>query len=243
MYNNNFVAVIKCGGKILREQNGAVYLPFGAEYSVLIKNKDARKALVEIEVDGDNALSGHSLIVNGNDTQEIKGFMRDMRKTNRFKFIQKTKEIQKHRGDRIDDGLVRVVYQFEQRPAKPINIQWRSTKKNRTYDLGSSTTDFVNYGIGTETFCCNSVISSAPLSDEGITVKGNKIDQAYQYGDIGPLESNKHTIVLHLKGATGVKKKLVKKPLTTRTKVGCVTCGRKNRSTNKFCYNCGTYLK
>lgn len=114
MYRNNFVAVIKCEGRILRERdNGNVYLPFGSEYSVLLKNKDCRRTLVEIEVDGVNVLNGSKLILGGNEEQEITGFMRDMSKTNRFKFIHKTKEIQNHRGDRIDDGLVRISYQFE----------------------------------------------------------------------------------------------------------------------------------
>ena len=68
----------------------------------------------EIEVDGENVLNGHKLVVNGNESQEIKGFMKNMNKTNKFKFINKTEEIQEHRGDRIDDGMVRVTYQFEQ---------------------------------------------------------------------------------------------------------------------------------
>ncbi len=44
MYKQNFVVVVKCNGKILREQDSdVVYLPFGAEYSILLKNKDSRR--------------------------------------------------------------------------------------------------------------------------------------------------------------------------------------------------------
>ena len=83
--------------------------------------------------------------------------------------------------------------------------------------------------------------SAAPMADEGITVKGEKINQNYNYGDIGALESETHTIVLHLKGQTQ-RKRVIKKAMTVKSKLGCSTCGRKNKSTNKFCHNCGTYL-
>ena len=248
MYKNNFVAVIKCNGNILRERsNGAVYLPFGASYSVLLKNKDARRALVTMEVDGKNVLNGQSLILDGNETQEIKGFMRNMRKTNRFKFINKTREIQQHRGDRIDDGLVRVTYQFE----KPIEFP-KLSNHSKTYiwnDLSDSTTWY--YGSNSDssgTFNSVNYSSSlcksksfAPRRDEGITVKGEEVNSRYVNGSIGFLEPDIHTIILQLKGLTETNKP-IKRAVTVKTKMKCETCGRKNRSTNKFCYNCGTYL-
>ncbi len=247
MYKQNFVAVIKCKGKILRERNGGeVYLPFGADYSILLKNKDARRVLVDVEVDGKSALNGHKLILDGNETQELKGFMRNMRKTNRFKFINKTKEIQNHRGDRIDDGLIRVVYQFERQKQEPILTYTDFPCSTRSFNTG----DFIIGGEPESTFCSRSLTSSsiecatksfAPRSDEGITVKGEKIKQHYSYGNIEALESAIHTIVLHLKGQTAGQKK-VKKAITVKAKLGCETCGRKNRSTNKYCYNCGTCL-
>jgi hypothetical protein len=107
MYKNNFIAVIKHKGKILREIDGEVSLPFNSQYTILLKNKDSRRALADIEVDGENVLAGKSLIIEGYSSQEIKGFMRNMSITNRFKFIHKTKEISNHRGDRIDDGLIK----------------------------------------------------------------------------------------------------------------------------------------
>ena len=251
MYKNNFVAVIKCNGKILRERNGEdVYLPFGAEYSILLKNKDARRAVVEIEVDGKNVLDGQKLIVNGNETQEIKGFMRNMSKTNRFRFIQKTREIQRHRGDRLDDGLVRVTYQFEKAQPEPIHIyyydnspKWGSGSDwiggsftySNSNDMIKSSTRSMSFGKA-KSYC-----SSAPNVDEGVTVKGTMIDQEFTYGSMGELETAVYTIVLHLRGITK-HKKVVKKPVTVRTKFKCETCGRKNKSSNKFCYNCGSYL-
>lgn len=248
MYKQNFVAVVKCDGKILREHDSdVVYLPFGSEYSILLKNKDGRRALVDIEVDGENVLNGHKLIVNGNDTQEIKGFMRDMNNTNRFKFIHKTKEIQKFRGDRIDDGLIRVTYQFEKFKTEPIITTY--TPPAWTYSKGFKSTDWTSGGTSLRASCglnnvytCSFSDYSSPKVEEGITVKGSEINQNYNYGNIGLLESNIYTIILHLKGLTKDKQS-IQKPITIKTKSKCYTCGRNNKSINKFCYNCGTFLE
>lgn len=252
MYKNNFVAVIKCDGRSLRDdKSGSVYLPFGAEYSIFLKNEDSRKALVNIEVDGQNVLNGHGLIVHGNDTQEIKGFMKDMNITNKFKFIHKTKEIQNHRGDRIDDGLIRITYQFEKYRPEPVIVTYtgQATYTPR-FSKGLSSHDVYTCSFGSASSsirgCCSNNMTtmdcSVPLSDEGITVKGSKINQNYSYGNINNLEQEVYTIVLHLKGQTRFKKEIFK-PITTKTKIECSSCGRKNKSINKFCYNCGTFLE
>jgi hypothetical protein len=52
MYSNKLVASIKSNGKILREFNDKVYVPFGTEYSILIKNLNTVRASVNIFVDG-----------------------------------------------------------------------------------------------------------------------------------------------------------------------------------------------
>jgi hypothetical protein len=167
--------------------------------------------------------------------------MRDMEKTNKFKFIKKTTEIQKHRGDRIDDGLVRVSYKFEANKQMPIWIY--NSVINRPFNYTITDTFFNNCYNSETVYTCNlnDTKSFSPKQDEGITVKGEKISQTYNYGCVGDLESAIYTIVLHLKGQTFYEK-VVKKAITVKTKLKCETCGRKNKSTNKFCFNCGTYL-
>lgn len=116
VYQEKFVAVIKVGGKVLREQGDLVTLPFGCEYEILLKNLDSRKAVVDISVDGQDVLNGSQLIVYPNSEFSLQGFLQGNHVKNKFKFIQKTKEISDHRGDRIDDGIVRVQYTFEEKP-------------------------------------------------------------------------------------------------------------------------------
>lgn len=253
MYKNNFICAIKHNGRILREVGEEVCLPFGSQYSILLKNKDSRRALVDIEVDGEDVLSGNSLIVDGYTSQEIRGFMRNMSVTNRFKFIKKTKEISNYRGDRVDDGIVSVRYRFERRKPKPIIIPSEEWWPKYTYPKPSPGPK-LDYDVTYAS--CNMASSpsikgmeepalyvSTPSPDEGITVKGSKITQNYQYGGIDTLEYNTYVITLRLKGISKRSKKIIKKPLTVKTKLQCSTCGRRSKSSATFCSNCGTYLR
>lgn len=113
MYKEKFVTVVKSSGKILREHDGVVTLPFQSEYSILMKNLESRKAEVRITIDGQDVLNGGSLLVMPNSTFELEGFLSGFKVTNKFKFIQKTKEIIEHRGDKIDDGMIRVEFTYE----------------------------------------------------------------------------------------------------------------------------------
>lgn len=244
MYKKNLIAVVKCNGKILREKGSTVYLPFGSEYSILLKNEEARKAVVSIEVDGVDVLNNNKLILNGGTSQEIKGFMKNMKETNKFRFINKTKEIQDYRGDKIEDGSIRISYQFEAIVEEPVIIfpTW-VTSNNIYYNNCTYPTYTRDKLVGSSisaNYCCTKGFSSLPSSDEGITVKGKQIDVDYTYGAIGMLENNTHVIVLLLKGKTP--NKYINKPITVNTTLLCSTCGRKNRSNNNFCRNCGTCL-
>ena len=75
VFKKNFVAVVKVGGKIMREDNGEVKIPFGSEYTILLKSKDTRKAVVSIEIDGQDVLDRKQLIVYPNSDSELQGFM------------------------------------------------------------------------------------------------------------------------------------------------------------------------
>jgi len=84
-------------------------------------------------------------------------------------------------------------------------------------------------------------VSEQPLSD-GITVKGDEINQKFGYTNIGCLESEVNVIVLKLKGYNSENKK-IKKLITTREKIVCKTCGKSNSPNHKFCSECGTFLE
>jgi hypothetical protein len=118
MYQEKMVVVVSVGGRILRERevNGDgsnVYLPYGSEYSLRFKNLYSRKALLKVSIDGQDVLDGHGLILEGNTEANLERFITQMDKGNKFRFIQKTQEIADHRGDKLDDGIIRIEWQYE----------------------------------------------------------------------------------------------------------------------------------
>jgi hypothetical protein len=272
-YKDQFVVEVKADGQILRVRDGSVYLPFGCEYSILLKNLNSKKASVKVSIDGTDVLDGYSLILDPLVTHELKGFFNGMTVRNRFRFIQKTKEIQEHRGDRVDDGLIRVEFAFEKsRPEPQIkkiieehhyychNYWW--PKKYDVYkgsgweycSNDDGITGNFNSSVSQQSSNVSKTVSetlgiqasftaqNAPNMDEGITVKGNEISEQYNYGCVGELEESS-VIVISLKGLQQGPGVIVKEPITVKTKLTCPSCGKKSKSSFKFCPNCGTYLE
>jgi hypothetical protein len=117
MYQNKLVVAVKSNGKILREAKDLVQLPFGSEFSVLVKNLNSRRAKFTLHIDGQDVLDGQEIIVDANNEVEMKRFIRNgnMNEGNAFKFIERTAAIEDGpRGIKMDDGIVRVEFWFEQ---------------------------------------------------------------------------------------------------------------------------------
>lgn len=117
MYKSKLAVAIKHNGKILRENKDLVQLPFGSEFSVLVKNLNSRRVKFTLHIDGQDVLDGTEIIVNANSEIELKRFIRNgnMNEGNAFKFIERTQAIEDGpRGIKIDDGVVRVEFWFEQ---------------------------------------------------------------------------------------------------------------------------------
>ncbi len=121
MHSNKLVVTLRGpNGKFLRELGDKTYVPFGSEYSIYIKNLNSVKAVVSFEIDGKKPRKD-SFIVYPNDIFELKSD-----DDNRaFKFIAKTANISKHRGDRIDDSMIRISWQFEKELPKTVDVYER----------------------------------------------------------------------------------------------------------------------
>lgn len=114
MFSENFIVAVKVGGQVLRESGNLVSLPFGCEYTILLKNLNSRRAMVSVGVDGNDATDG-KLILAPNATLELERFIRNgnLNSGNRFKFIERTAAVEKHRGVKEDDGLIRAEFWAE----------------------------------------------------------------------------------------------------------------------------------
>jgi hypothetical protein len=269
-YKDQFVAEIKVNGKILRLRDDTAYLPFGCEYTLYLKNLNSRRASVKVSIDGEDVLDGQSLVIDANSSTELQGFLKGNVARNSFRFIQKTKDIQDHRGDKIDDGMIRIEFAYEKeidpiikktiihehhyyKYDNPFHWNYRGfyhddNSQPITYGNSSSA---VPQSINTNTVrsCFNHNVESnvvmdsldnTPNDDEGITVKGSEIHQGFHTTYLGELEPSQ-VIVIRLKGKTDSKP--IQQPLTVQSKLKCPTCGKHCKSSFKFCPNCATFLE
>jgi hypothetical protein len=258
MYQSKMVCCLKANGKVLRENKDTVFLPFGSEYSIFLKNLNSVRAQVRVSVDGTDVTEGTSLVINPNSELDLKRFIKNgnLETGNSFKFIERTAGIENHRGVKAEDGLIRVEFQFEK-----IYPVWNGLYYTDYY--GSPTLGGgVLRGVATNstiTYSSNSmsVASAAPSlqtsgevhtytaqaeNDVGITVPGSKVDQKFTTVNSFPLETEKHVIILHLLGETESGKQVVQ-PVTVKAKPKCSSCGRVNKANAKFCTECGTALE
>jgi len=252
-------------GKILREDKNVVTLPFGSEYSVFVKNLNPTRIKVKVSVDGTDATEGTWLVVDPNSDLDLERFIRagNMDKGNRFKFIERTAEIEEHRGIKADDGLIRIEYQVEK--PKPIVIDveehhhhhdhwghpWydrplryseltKSSGPLRSRSLRPSAASGRGLQRGFDVVDTSATVDSLSLNDTGITVPGSESNQKFRWTSDFQTEASE-VIVIQLRGALAGKP--VVKAVTVETKLTCVTCGKTQKSTEKFCGQCGTALQ
>lgn len=258
MYSKKFVVAAKSNGKILREQDDTVFLPFGSEYSLLLKNLNSVRALVTVEIDGIKATEGISLIIKPNESIDLERFIKDgnMESGQRFKFIERTAKIEEGpRGIRADDGLIRVEVQFEAvQNVYSVFGNYRSIHSPISGQIpfgnpqcgvgGSSNSAIVSQHDGVTCSASanlsNVSISAQACSVPGITVGGSVSQQQFIQGSWFPTEYSKHVLVLKIQGVTNDVP--VKEAITVKSKIDCPTCGTKNKGTAKFCDECGTGL-
>lgn len=263
MFSNKLVASLKANGKILREFKDTVYIPFGSEYSILLKNLDTRRVIVNVYIDSENMVEGGLVIRPGQEIDLERSIKNgNLSQGNKFKFIERTGSIEKHRGIKLEDGLIRVEYQFEKLQLGPIT-PWHGNHMWTTYVSGtgilrgtitsqgsgcvSSTTTMgiVQNSASSHqpdaTYSSTATLTTASLNDIGITVPGSISDQAFATVGWFPTEVEKHSIVLKILGETPDNKPITQ-AVTVKNKPKCVTCGKQNKATAKFCTECGTGL-
>ena len=179
MYQSKLVASLKANGKILREFKDTVYIPFGSEYSFLIKNLNTTRAVVNFFIEGDNVVPGGLVLNAGQEVDLERSFKNgNLTEGNRFKFIERTGAVEQHRGVKLEDGLVRIEFQFEKPPVS-INAlpQWQRDDIFRGLKYGGS---FSGAMGSTSAMNINGQLRSVDYS-KGEYVKGMATAQVNQY--------------------------------------------------------------
>jgi zinc-ribbon domain len=271
MYSNKLAVALKSNGKVLREFKDTVYVPFGSEYSILIKNLNSVRAVVNITIDGDDVVPS-GLVVDAGKEIDLERAIRNGNLTegNRFKFIERTGAVEQHRGVGLEDGLIRVEFQFEVPYKPPV---YNPPQWNGVYASGSTNASYnvngvmrgVDWSKGEATKAAAASATSATLksmnissstgevhdgaatmdcyfNDVGITVPGSKSEQRFTTTTMGAMDPEKHVMIFKILGETSNNKPVIK-PVTVKAKPKCTTCGKQNKATSKFCAECGTSLE
>lgn len=255
MYNQKLVASIKANRKVLREFKDTVYIPFASEYSILIKNLNTVRAVVNVFIDGEDQTPG-GLVLNAGQEVDLERSIKNgnLKEGNRFKFIERTGAVEQHRGIKLEDGIVRIEYQFERPPISvntlpsyQFNNILRGIQDGSITASGASGSAYPGVTCSATSYSTNAsinnmTVSAQSMNDAGITVAGSKSTQSFTTTYVGALETEKHSIVLKLLGETPDNKPVVT-PVTVKTKPKCVTCGKQNKAHAKFCVECGTALE
>ena len=258
MMKEKLVTGIKVNGKVMREIQNTIYIPFGANYSIFLKNLNTKKAQVNIEIDGEDILDGNALIIDSNSSLNLERWLVGGLKTGpKLKFVQKTEQIRGTKEETLMDGIVKISYRFEKR----IVYQEYTTLYNQPYYYGNQpyyygNQPYVYFNSGETpnvfkpvTTCHVSgehivsddvSLNSYQENEDGMTVKGGDINQRFQEGYIGSLEYAEHVICFNLKG--DINQKSIEEPITVKTKINCSKCNFSNKSSYRFCTQCGNNL-
>ncbi len=257
-YREHIVAVLKVDGHILREDHDTVTLPFGAEYSIMIKNLNSVRVQAKVSIDGKDVTDGARMIIHPNSSLDLERYIHNgnMNAGNRFKFIERTPEIEEHRGAGIDDGIIRVETWAE--VVQPMTIDyyyqqqhpWRTPSPFIDGILRSNSVRPTSSTAKRSGIRGSSTNFTAPLQgndaelqmncDAGITVPGSVSNQQFFTVSDFPVENQSHVLVLKLRGSVGGIK--ADRPVTVHYKPECSTCGRRNKANSQYCSNCGTAL-
>ena len=122
MYRESYVLSVLLDGKILPEENGAVLLPFGAEYKLRLRNKSRVRSVADVHINGDPAVTG--IVVDANDSIDLERFV-DGYSLNggpRFKLAKLSDSGVSQPGD-SQNGLVEVRYYAEVQPPEVKTVE------------------------------------------------------------------------------------------------------------------------
>jgi hypothetical protein len=263
VYSEKLVLAVKVNGKVLREDGDLVILPFGSEYSLLVKNLDSVRMEFNLSIDGAPAVQ--KIVVTSNSSVELERYHMNgnMECGNRFKFIERTAQIEKHRGIGTEDGLLRLeawrerakkfvdvpIPRYYDEPA-PVPRPYypyppRPPRWPRPWRGGPTMASLRPSAMGQSQMRGSPVrgrsSGQTQATDVGITVPGGESRQRFRYVPGFPVEPQSIVIVLRLRGE--IDGKIVSEPVTVNLKPTCVTCGKTNKAGNKFCAGCGTALE
>lgn len=247
MYTKGFVVSIHdAKGKVLRENRSQeVFLPFGSEYSLRIRNNNNRRACARISIDGTDILGEHQLVIDPKSFTDLDRFCidGDISSGRRLKFVEAGSnsphpDVQDPTSPM--NGIIKVEFSLE-KPKPAVRLQGFERCFSLDYKCSKSKSRPMNYSCDSiNMMSLEEARAKRPELYEdydeeavGATVEGSMSRQAFQVINDIQLESHSETITLTIKpNKTAIKVK------NTRKKF-CSNCGNSNGRSANFCSSCG----
>lgn len=215
-YANRFVVCVTVNGNVVKPNKaGVVEVPFGSEYAIRLHNKNHRRALAHIYLDGDN-VSGNGYVIGANLEVEIERYAD---KPLKFVFVAEESARACAEGKSSNkngaNGLLRVTFYFEKYPpmqlcATPKN-PWRSPPvyggqyQNYSYDgvtVSSYSASAANNSCSFdgEEYTSRGLQSSAKSLENGCTVAGDYSKQDFNFVSFDPESEPAAELTLVMRG-------------------------------------------
>lgn len=193
------VSVSISGGEKMSEP-AQIKLPFDTEYAINLENEDSkRRALIHIRVDG-REVTGEGLVLRTGERVSLERFIDngDLKRGNKFKFVEFDDDLKKTRKANSQDGMVYVTVQYEKNK-EPIvkyreggTVQLGACGPNCTFTVPAASSHILT-GSATN----SSAVSTSP---PGVTVEGAESRQRFETTKMGDLEDRVDTLAIRLVG-------------------------------------------
>jgi hypothetical protein len=158
MYKNGFVVAVKINDKSVEEKDNKVILPFDSEYTLMLKNKNDRKAVARVFIDDEEATEKGRLIIDANGVVNLERFIDDINKGKRFKFVPISNNAVKDKGS-SEKGFIEVHFQLVKPVVNNVVIHEHHYRRYRPFDFYYSDGPFyVDYDFpvfGSSKFLCS----------------------------------------------------------------------------------------
>lgn len=238
MYRKRCVMSVIHNGYPLKEDSGKIFMPFGSDYSIRLKNKHNEACVAKLFIDGVVTNKLGDFIIQPNSSIEIDRFVdKSLDKGEKFKFVEiSNKEVDDPTSE--ENGIVRVEFRLGE---KITNDVWADVHQYfyNTYQYPDNNTikDFyasdtarnIKYTTNSNSVVCGMSANSCSKKSDGATIRGDESKQNFSYGFV---ELSDEVITMELKIAGVVTNN------NKRDKY-CSLCGTNIRSIDRYCFNCG----
>lgn len=235
MYSQGFVVSILHKGEICGTLvNGVVPIPFGAEYSIRLRNKNNRRAVAVVFVDNQN-VSEEGIVVPANSHVDIHG---EVNKHVKFKFVSSNsyEAVQSGKSGATDgsNGVVRVEWRLEKERKLTFSTLSRSASFSpaTAMPMSFNASDDSSGGRSREEKTSGGILKNLNLG-EGCTVAGSHSSQTWNEIHVDLEDGPPLVIQIVLQGYEQEAQKVSY----------CSQCSGDIRNKDmKYCPNCGSKI-